>query len=356
MRILIFTLLIFSQIGLAPLAAQDDGSLPTNTPCPFLGVMGADAPFAPSMYSRRIFSGEGALVISIIPSTAAESGGLKENDVIVTFGGEKVVGINHLQHLVRSHSPGDSVSIEFIRNGTPLNLRVEIGTNPESQRPCGVSQWATRREMRWSPGSVVEFDPDSILLGSRQIHLYRLSDTADLPRWLGRDSLRGSMMRLQDNIIKLDADLRLFDTCRLLAPSARKNGDTIFSRLFRRFEVIDRSGSGVHVQSVPDQLAEYFRVPDTHVGLLVTEVDPSSSMAQSGLQAGDILIELDGEKLTTPLAFIDKLLKGGDVERTLRIVRDGALVDIKIVGLQRGSDVLPIPEIPQFEPRRSDIY
>lgn len=366
--------LIVLFIGLMHLASSAASAQVNSDPCPFLGVMGADAPFSPSINSRSISSGVGALIISIIPSTEAERGGLIANDVIVSFGGERVRGISHLQRLVRSQSPGDTVSIEYVRNGTPLRLRVAIGVNPESDRPCRDLDWPTSQYHDFSNGETSAFIdvpdgrvfrviPDGRGTSSSFYDLkvpnqmrFELDSSVYGSILQTDDSIRAGVVRLRESIHKLNADLTMFDTCRLAALSTGKNGDTIFTRLFRRYDVIDRRNSGVRVQSVPDQLAEYFRVPTTHTGLLVTEVDPTGPLGRSGLQAGDVVIELDGEFLASPVSFIERLQKGAAGERSMRVVRDGALLDLNFDIKLDSEERRLISEPPVLESRKSEIY
>jgi S1-C subfamily serine protease len=53
---------------------------------------------------------------------------------------------------------------------------------------------------------------------------------------------------------------------------------------------------GVRVTRLSPQLAEFFHVPEKK-GLLVNEVEASSVAAKAGLQAGDCIIAVNGEKV-----------------------------------------------------------
>ncbi|HEX2919962.1 MAG TPA: Do family serine endopeptidase [Bacteroidales bacterium] len=59
----------------------------------------------------------GILVTNVIENGAAESAGLKENDVIVEFDGQQVNSVGELQEQVAKHRPGDKTIVSYIRNG-----------------------------------------------------------------------------------------------------------------------------------------------------------------------------------------------------------------------------------------------
>lgn len=59
----------------------------------------------------------GTLITSVIPGTAAEKAGLQAFDYIIGVGEKDMSWNNDLTDLLRQHSPGDEVSIRYIRQG-----------------------------------------------------------------------------------------------------------------------------------------------------------------------------------------------------------------------------------------------
>lgn len=59
----------------------------------------------------------GILVTNVVENGAAESAGLKENDVIIAFDGQQVNTVGELQDQVGRHRPGDKATVTYIRNG-----------------------------------------------------------------------------------------------------------------------------------------------------------------------------------------------------------------------------------------------
>ncbi|HEY2412356.1 MAG TPA: PDZ domain-containing protein [Pirellulaceae bacterium] len=68
----------------------------------FLGVGGLDL--------------EGTCLIQTVhPGSPADKAGLQQNDIIVSFGGAKVISFGKLTELIAPHQPGDEVEIEVVR-------------------------------------------------------------------------------------------------------------------------------------------------------------------------------------------------------------------------------------------------
>jgi S1-C subfamily serine protease len=86
----------------------------------FLGVSGADSE-----------SRAGALVEEVFPGTPAEEVGLRPGDLVVSIDGEPVTGIADLAAEVRSHRPGETVTLEVVRDGETLTLEVELRSRPD---------------------------------------------------------------------------------------------------------------------------------------------------------------------------------------------------------------------------------
>ncbi len=55
-------------------------------------------------------------------------------DVIVAVDGDEIVGETDLPRLIAQHSPGDTVTVEVIRDGESRSLEVKLGERPDSVR------------------------------------------------------------------------------------------------------------------------------------------------------------------------------------------------------------------------------
>jgi len=73
---------------------------------------------------------------------------------------------------------------------------------------------------------------------------------------------------------------------------------------------------GIIVQSISESLAKYFGI--TQEGILVTEVTSGSSAEKAGLVPGDVILEVNGKKLSTAPAFQEAIARCG-VGETVRM-------------------------------------
>ncbi len=72
---------------------------------------------------------EGAYVTRVSSDSGASQAGLKEGDIIVKVGDTKVASASDLIIAVRSHNPGDTVSVTFNRSGTEQTVDVVLGSD-----------------------------------------------------------------------------------------------------------------------------------------------------------------------------------------------------------------------------------
>ncbi len=89
---------------------------------------------------------------------------------------------------------------------------------------------------------------------------------------------------------------------------------------------VNRGWLGVMIQPVSQDLAESFGMSKA-IGALIADLDPEGPAAQGGLQAGDVIIEVNGEEVdrsSTLPRLIGRVAPGNDVELTL--MRDGEQV------------------------------
>jgi serine protease Do len=90
-------------------------------------VKAEDAPFL------GLKDGNGAVVSSVNKDSPGEKGGLKTLDIIVAIDGKPVTGSDELTMSVISHQPGETVTLDVIRNSKPVTVKVTLG-----QRPAGL--------------------------------------------------------------------------------------------------------------------------------------------------------------------------------------------------------------------------
>jgi len=79
---------------------------------------------------------------------------------------------------------------------------------------------------------------------------------------------------------------------------------------------------GVEVANLTPSIARELNVPGSTKGVVVTDIDPASKMADSGLQKGDIIQEVNHQPVNNVSEFENAIRKGGD-NPLLLVNRDG---------------------------------
>jgi serine protease Do len=172
-------------------------------------------------------------VDSVDDGSPAGKAGIKAGDVIVEYDGERVRSTRQFTRLVQETAEGRQVPLAVLRNGQ----RQMMSAAPEA------------RGREW------DFDIDADQLhreverGLEGMRAFRLPPPADGFRF---DDLPGAMMT-------------------------------------------GRGRLGVSVDSLSDQLAQYFGAADG--GALVTAVRKDSAADKAGLKAGDVITAVNGERV-----------------------------------------------------------
>lgn len=82
----------------------------------------------------------GVEIMSVAAGSPAENAGIRKNDVLIEFRGQRVEGQEQLVRLVRETPIGRKTPVTVIRNGSKVNLEVEIGSlepAPHALFNCG---------------------------------------------------------------------------------------------------------------------------------------------------------------------------------------------------------------------------
>ena len=63
---------------------------------------------------------------AVLPNTPAQKAGLKRDDIILEFNGEKITSDNPLSKIIQKYNPGDTVKLKVLRNGNTINLEAVL--------------------------------------------------------------------------------------------------------------------------------------------------------------------------------------------------------------------------------------
>ncbi len=78
---------------------------------------------------------EGALVAKVLPDSPALQAGLKAGDVLLKYNGGDLTTSKSLPPLVGDSTPGDTVTLELLRDGRSITVKVEVGTLDTQDQP-----------------------------------------------------------------------------------------------------------------------------------------------------------------------------------------------------------------------------
>jgi serine protease Do len=89
-------------------------------------------------------------------------------------------------------------------------------------------------------------------------------------------------------------------------------------------ETVNPQGSleGVSVGNVSDQTAQQFDLPANTKGVVVTDINPSSPVADSGLRQGDVIQEVNHQAVTNVTDF-DRAVRKAGKDPLLLVNRQG---------------------------------
>jgi serine protease Do len=93
---------------------------------------------------------------------------------------------------------------------------------------------------------------------------------------------------------------------------------------------IVRPWFGARLQEVSSDIADSLGIDPPH-GAIITEVAPNSPAAAAGLQAGDVIVALDGVSIDAPQGFDFRFAtKELNTSSTVSYVRSGKQADVKV--------------------------
>jgi serine protease Do len=71
-------------------------------------------------------------VLKVHPHSPAEKAGIREGDVLNTLDGKNIRTREELVNGAFFTSPGQRVAVEYLRNGNPSKIYLEVGSRPDN--------------------------------------------------------------------------------------------------------------------------------------------------------------------------------------------------------------------------------
>jgi S1-C subfamily serine protease len=72
----------------------------------------------------------GAYVLSVEPGGPADKGGIREGDIVVAIGDDRLSSQTTFTEALFAHSPGETVTVRVLRDGQELDLQVTLAERP----------------------------------------------------------------------------------------------------------------------------------------------------------------------------------------------------------------------------------
>ena len=298
---------LFATVILASASALAQGTLPAPTTPPSPPVVAQPAqPSEPMAFS---FYFDGSNYLGILPveintsnmsqyglsaargvgisrvteGSPADKAGLKKGDVIVQFEGEPVTSTRKLFRLIGEAAPEQTVRLTISRGGAEQQVSVKLGQHEDASRALGALTPELRDRLFQPRTPQVRVTPPNI-------------------------------------------------------PNA-PNAPQVFSYGFGNNRRV-----GITTTQLTKQLADYFGVGDGQ-GILITSVGENSPASKAGLRAGDVITEVNGEKVENAGDFTRALNRKDDGEVTLTIIRSKSRHTIKVTPERRQTPTFNLSEI-----------
>lgn len=258
-----------------------------------------------------------ARVRDVVDDSPAERAGIRAGDVIVQIDGEPATEAE-VDELREELDEGDRVRL-LVRSG-----------GREQERVVTAAKRPERVVIRGGPGRLPEGFPDGFPGGERII-IRMDTIQAHMDSLVHRlDSLRvGLRMRGGDSVV-----IRMDTVMTLLRDSLVRAFPRELPRVFGEggvqsffYEFGPRSIAGAEFAEMNEGLGRYFR---TSEGLLVLQVTPESPAARAGLEAGDVVVQADGEAVTDLRDLREAFAEAEDRQVRLTVLRQGARRQIEL--------------------------
>jgi len=134
-RLLLVSLLVLTSLALIGSAAEAKSKeLPKAKTAQkaFMGIYLQDID-KDTQEALDLKSSRGVLVEGVVDDSPADKAGLKEQDVILSFEGQKVDDSDQLRELLSGHKPGDEVEVRIIRDGSQKTIQLELGKSGDME-------------------------------------------------------------------------------------------------------------------------------------------------------------------------------------------------------------------------------
>ena len=273
----------------------------------------------------------GAIVVSVFPESPAAKACFQKNDVIMEFDGQRVRSAAQLQRLVKETPTGRTIKVEISRAGKLQALEAKIqnrGPNALLEKPGNPQH----RVFLW-PGYKIPLRPEQPKPGPEWKELPLPPGNPNFKAWKGPEFAEPqepeqAPLPEAPRVNPVPPNVPKFYLGPLPNPQYPQGpftepGPQGKNRPFGNQQPAQENALGISGQDLTPQLARFFGVKEGR-GVLVTEVKQGSPASAAGLKAGDVIVRVGSQEISS-MAELEWELQAranGREKITLGIVRN----------------------------------
>jgi S1-C subfamily serine protease len=91
-------------------------------------------PFDHPEFDFELMGGPGLVVMHVAEGSPAEESGLLPADIILAVDETEIGDFKQFAGIIRSHEPGDGITLSVVRDGEEQELNITLGEHPEEGR------------------------------------------------------------------------------------------------------------------------------------------------------------------------------------------------------------------------------
>jgi membrane-associated protease RseP (regulator of RpoE activity) len=253
------------------------------------------------------YDGEGVLVNRVMDGSPADRAGLRQGDVIVRFNGRSAESPEQLTRLVRDARVGQTVSMTIVRDGDRRSLTARLGRRPDDEGTPedGTSRFDVRDKVP-TPMDHQDMDDDH---GDA-------NDQGDKDQTKDYKEQTKDYDKIQDKDLKDLKDMKDLGDMKVFEGMPGMDG--------RAFMLgMGRGRLGVRTEDLSPDLAPYFDAP-AGGGALVMEVLKDTPAERAGLKAGDVIVRVGDEKISSADDLIRAMRSAPAGRLNVTVMRHGS--------------------------------